>query len=249
MPKPFDATLKGLLEVAPADWAILAGQPADDVRVIDADLSTFSGGADKVLRVGGRYARIVHFDFQSGPDRSLPRRVHLYNAWLEDRHHLPVHSVVIMLRPRAELSNLTGIYQRECEGEPPYLIFRYQMIRVWQLPVERLLQGGVGTLPLAAISAVSNAELPDVIERMRDRLRKRPTAQVKDLWTATYLLMGLRYERDFVNQLLEGVISMEGSTTYQAILEKGIAKGKDVGAREELRKVLLLLGQDRFGPA
>jgi predicted transposase YdaD len=154
-----------------------------------------------------------------------------------------------MLRPRAELSNLTGIYQRECEGEPPYLIFRYQMIRVWQLPVERLLQGGVGTLPLAAISAVSNAELPDVIERMRDRLRKRPTAQVKDLWTATYLLMGLRYECDFVNQLLQGVISMEESTTYQAILEKGIAKGKDVGAREELRKVLLLLGQDRFGPA
>ena len=42
---------------------------------------------------------------------------------------------------------------------------------------------------------------------------------------------------------------MEESTTYQAILEKGIAKGKDVGAREELRKVLLLLGQDRFGPA
>jgi hypothetical protein len=76
MPKPFDAILKGLLEASPADWPALAGLPRRAVRVIDADVSTFSGATDKVLRVEGPPDHIQHFDFQAGPDRSVPRRVH-----------------------------------------------------------------------------------------------------------------------------------------------------------------------------
>jgi hypothetical protein len=44
---------------------------------------------------------------------------------------------------------------------------------------------------------------------------------------------------------------MKESVTYQAIIEEGVEKGKALGkvegAREELRKVLRLLGEDRFG--
>ena len=32
------------------------------------------------------------------------------------------------------------------------LDFRYRVIRVWELPVERLLEGNVGTLPLAPLA-------------------------------------------------------------------------------------------------
>ena len=57
MPKPFDATLKGMLEASPRDRAALAGHPAEDVRVIDADsdaASTFtgSGGQGVAMRSG-----------------------------------------------------------------------------------------------------------------------------------------------------------------------------------------------------
>ena len=47
----FDATLKDLLEESPAAWPGLVGEPARNVEVIDADISTLSGAADKVLRV------------------------------------------------------------------------------------------------------------------------------------------------------------------------------------------------------
>lgn len=239
MSKPFDATLKRLLEESPDDWPVLAGLPRAPVAVIDADISTVTGASDKVLRVRGRPDWIMHVEFQRGPDQSLPRRTHVYNALLEDRHELLVRSVIVLLAPSADLSNLTSVYERGFAGESPYLRFEYQVIRVWQLPVKALLSGGLGTLPLATISAVAPAEIPTVIERMKERLRgRRERVLAKDLWTATYILLGMRYNRAFAKHLLRGVMAMEESTTYQAILEEGAVR--------ELRKTLLRQGHKRF---
>jgi hypothetical protein len=69
----------------------------------------------------------------------------------------------------------------------------------------------------------------------------------KELWAATYVLMGLCYERELINHLLRGVISMEESTTYQAIVEEGMAKGLHQGAIQEAKKTLLHQGTKLFG--
>src|SRR6516225_3679702 len=85
MSKPFDATPKALLELRPADWPAFLGVPARAVEVVDADVSTVTAATDKVLLVRAEAGdRIQHFDFQSGPDAALPRRVHGYSALLED---------------------------------------------------------------------------------------------------------------------------------------------------------------------
>jgi predicted transposase YdaD len=252
MPKPFDATCKGLLEESPPDWPSLIGRPHRRVGMIDADVSTFSGGADKVLRLYGAPDSLLHIDFQAGPDAGLPRRVHVYKALLEDRHDLLVRSVIVLLRPEAELASVNGLYQRQFAGEEPHVQFRYDLIRVWRLSAARLLAGGLGTLPLAPISAVTEAELPAVVERMKERLRgPHQRARARRLWTATYVLMGLRYPRELTDKLLQGVVDMEESVTYQAIIEKGVAKGEAIGltkgSLQEAKRFLLLLGRDRFG--
>jgi len=254
VPKPFDATLKGMLEASPRDWAALAGHPADDVRVIDGDVSTFTGAVDKVLELGGESPGLLHFEFQSGPDASLPRRLCVGNGLLEQRHDLPAWSVAVLLRPRAALSNLTGTYERGWPGELPYLTFRYGVVRVWERSPEEFLRFGPGTVPLAPISAVAEADLPGLIGRMKDRLRRRPRAEVQDLWTATYVLLGLRHEPDFVARLFEGVVTMEESSTYQVILREGMAKGiqqgREQGLQEgavgEVHRLLWLAGESRF---
>jgi hypothetical protein len=238
--KPFDVTLKTMLEDGPADWPVLAGLPLEKASVVDADVSTFSGGADKVLRVRGSPDWIMHVEFQSGPDQSLPHRVHVYNGLLEDRHGLLVRSVVILLAPRANLSSLTGVHERRFQDEPAYLVFRYQVIRLWQVPVERLLAGGFSTLPLAPISAVTEPDVPQVIEEMKRRWRgakRKPRAA--DFWGKTYVLMGLRYATAFVDDVLQGVVSMEDSVTYQAMIARAHAA--------EARRLLLLQGRHRFG--
>ncbi|HMC90714.1 MAG TPA: hypothetical protein VKI17_14250 [Gemmataceae bacterium] len=252
--KSFDPTFKALVESCPADWTTFAGQPSAPTEVIDADIATVSGAADKVLCVRATAPYLLHLEFVSGHDAArLPRTLQLRNLLLEDRHDLPVRTVVVLLRPEADSPALSGVRTRGVEGEEAYAWFRYQVIRVWQLPVERLLAGGVGTLPLAPISAVTEAELPGIIKRMEERLEQRShRGRAESLWAATYILMGLRYSRELARQLLHGVRSMKESVTYQAILEEGMAKGmaqgQSTGALAEARKLLLLQGSKRFGP-
>jgi hypothetical protein len=91
------------------------GVPARTVEFVDADVFTVTAAADKVLPVRADQGdRVQHFDFQAGPDASLPRRIHGYSALPEDRHGLPVDSVVVLLRPEAK-----RIRQRfDAEAEP-----------------------------------------------------------------------------------------------------------------------------------
>jgi predicted transposase YdaD len=246
MSKPFDATPKALLELRPADWPAFLGVPARVVEVVDADVSTVTAATDKVLLVRADEGdRIQHFDFQSGPDASLPRRVHGYSALLEDRHELPVDSVVILLRPEANLRAINGWYRRWLPGAAkPYLAFRYRVVRVWKLPVKAVLNAGLSVLPLAPISAVGENELPAVINRMSQRLHaEADPVTAAELWTATEVLLGLRYEAGLAERLLQGVRAMEESTTYQAIIEKGRQQERPA----EARRVLLRVGEDRFG--
>jgi hypothetical protein len=173
----------------------------------------------------------------------------LYNVVLEDRHDLPVWSVAVVLRPEADSPRLTGLLESGLPGEPPIHAFRYGVVRVWQLPAEQLLGGGLGTLPLALVSDVSTASLPRVIRRMKARLRGKQKA--RELWAASYVLLGLRYSPALADTLLQGVISMEESTTYQAILARGRQEGRREGelqgAVKEAQRMLLLLGRKPLG--
>jgi len=110
MARDIDSTSKTLLETSPEDWPVFAGYPRAKVAVVDADVSVVTGGADKVLRVEGNPDWIMHVEFQRGPDESVPRRTHLYNGIMGNRHGLLVRSVVVLLSPRANLANLTGVY-------------------------------------------------------------------------------------------------------------------------------------------
>ena len=86
MSKYFDATMKGLLECGPADWVALAGFPGRKAEIVDAEVSTVTAATDKVIRVHDPDPWLFDVNFQTGPDASLPRRVHLYNTLLHERH-------------------------------------------------------------------------------------------------------------------------------------------------------------------
>src|SRR5262249_12505710 len=81
MSKPSDRAAKELLETDPAAWAAFLGaiRPPELVSIIDSDLSTISAAADKVIRVADEVPWLLHIEFQSGRDPSLPRRLLKYN--------------------------------------------------------------------------------------------------------------------------------------------------------------------------
>lgn len=253
MAKRFDSSTKQLVQSRPADWLALAGLEArGEIEVIEADVSTHSGAADKVLRVGGAHPYIGHVELQAGPDLHLDLRVLMYNSLLRWRLRLPVRSVAVLLHPRAQPPAVTGAVQDVSDPLAP-LDFRYRLVRVWELPVDMILSGGIGTLPLVPLTAVTLDDLPPALKAMEQRLaREVPPPEAWDLLTASFVLAGLRFPKELVKQLLQGVRHMKESSTYQAILEEGAdrgrAEGLAQGQADGARTLLLRLGERRFGP-
>jgi predicted transposase YdaD len=250
MAKTFDALTRSLLESYPADWlsqlGLIHGEP---VRVVNSDLSTLTAEADKVIRVDGPEPWLVHVELQTGYDRSLPRRLLRYNALLNVRHDLPVHTVAVLLRPEADGPELTGVLRQQSPDGRCRLEFHYHLVRAWELETESLLTGGLGTLPLAPLSAREIGEIPLIIERLKVRMDPAATtAEISEFWTAA-TMAGLRFPWDLIKHCFGGITAMRESSTIQAWLEEGRMKGLEEGRREEVRKLLLRLGRVRFGPA
>jgi hypothetical protein len=83
--------------------------------------------------------------------------------------------------------------------------------------------------------------LAGVIQRLCERLqREAPAEKFGKLLTSAYPLTGLRVPRQRAWTLFRGVQGMHESDTYLAILDEGAVKA--------YRKMVLLLGQKKFGP-
>ena len=101
--KPFDASLKDMIEENPRAWAeLFMPGPILDATVIDADVSTVTAASDKVIRV--RLADgdcLMDLEAQSSYDAAKPGMMLLYSVILNHRHHLPVRSIIVLLRSEA----------------------------------------------------------------------------------------------------------------------------------------------------
>lgn len=250
MSKPYDATSKDLIETDPAGWVTFLGcpVPASAVRLVDADVSTVTTDADKVILVDRPTPWVLHLDIQARWEEAMDRRVLRYNALLHHRHALPVASVVAILMSGASMRALTGLLSVRPPVGPGWE-FRYEVVRVWERPAADFLGAPLGLLPLAPLAAVPKPDVPVVIDRMRTRIdaeADRPLAA--KLWAATYVLMGLRYDQPLIDNVLSGVMQMEESVTYQAILRRGLQDGLQQGAVTEARTLLLRQGRKKFGP-
>src|SRR6202035_1749361 len=139
-----DNTLKHLTELSPQDWVVRGGWSAAPATVIDADIATITGAADKVIRVTGSPDWLLAVDFQSGHDSlaKLPDLL-LYNSALFKRHGLPVRSLLVLLHRGADSPQLTGLYERGFPDAPFDVALRYQIVRVWQVPPEQWLSAGL----------------------------------------------------------------------------------------------------------
>ena len=243
MSKPYDATSKDLIEADPGGWVTFLGCPADasDVRLVDADVSTVTTDADKVIRVETPFPWLLHLDIQAGWERGMDRRLSRYNALL---HAVPVASVVVILRAAANMTALTGVMPVRPPVGPAWE-FRYEVLRVWERPAADFLAASPCLAPFAPLAAVRRPELPAVIDAMRGRLDPLPDRELAaKLWTACYVLMGMRYDEALADKLLEGVIRMEESVTYQAILRRGEQRGGAAVAQ----RLVLHAGRQKLGP-
>jgi predicted transposase YdaD len=272
--KPYDSTAKDLLEADPPAWLALIGiDPPGPVRVVDSDLATITAAADKVLLVEGPTPFLVHYEFQASRDPTFPHRLLWYNVLLGYRHKMPVVTVVVLMRPLADMPGLDGRTNLVLPDGQIYHSFAYRVVRVWEEPVDDVLAGPLGTIPLAPISAIDPEQLPEILSRLCQRLQEEPDrSRTSHLLSAARILMGLRFPAPVITELFEGVLAMfhglEESSVIQAWLAEGEAvgrakgeavgraegrvegraEGRVEGRAEGLRSVILLQGEAKFGP-
>ena len=236
MPKPFDAATKFLVEAFPEDWVRFFGLPDGDVRVIDTDISTISAAGDRGLLVqtdSSTYG--IQIEFQGNVDPIFELRLLQYRTALRLRWLVPFTSVAVLLRPFARHNSLRGRYLEPGVDGKVEVSFRYRVIRIWQIPAEQFLSGSLATLPFAPVARTSRRNLPAVVRRLEERLASEATPVEADfLRTATHILMGLRYPKEFVQMIMSHDI-LEQSSTYQGILA------------DEARILVLRLGRKRLG--
>jgi len=82
----------------------------------------------------------------------------LYNAALHLHYQVPVHSVVVLLRPKANDKALTGLLRYQGHPRRGKMNFKFDVVRLWQRPVQRILAGGLGSLALAPLCRMPPAE-------------------------------------------------------------------------------------------
>jgi hypothetical protein len=266
--------MRRLIELDPAAWLRFLRVPISDpdrVRVIDSNVSTVTAEADKVLWVDDPVPWIEHIELQAGRDGDLPERVHWYSTSLGYPRKVPVHTTIVLLRPAADGPELSGTFEKRDRRGDVYDWFRYDVVRIWEQRVEDVLAAGLPVLPLAPVSSVPPAKIPELLTAILQRLvGEASPGDAATPWAATRVLMGLRYSNDQVRDLTKGLSAMilgirgiEESSVYQDIFAKGVAQGEVEGEARgeargetrgevkgrlsEAREAVLLVGRKRFG--
>ncbi len=237
---PFDVATKELVWDDPRDWLERFGlKVGGPVELIDTDITTLTAAADKVIKVGGPEPYIVNIELQSYHDKDLVRTLWFRQVALDYRHNLPVLTVVVLLCKEANSPHVTGTYDRHLPDGLLTNHHNYRVVRLWEEDPELYLGAGVDLLPLVPLTAVGEAELPSVIQRMGERINQEPPSHADKLWIATLLLMGLRYSDEVTVSLLKGVRAMHQSSTYERILREG--------RLGEARRIIRRLGTQKYG--
>jgi hypothetical protein len=248
MAMTFDATLKDMGRESPRGFlATFDRPPTGPVKLLNVDLSTVTTATDLVLGLGDPVAEIVQIDFQASAAAWKHADLLAYHALLFAHYHVPVHTVVLLLRPEAAHSNMNGSICYAPRPERGRMDFGYEVVRLWQRSAEELLAAELGVLPLAVLGRLpDDLSLEDglsaVAQRILDRVVKEaPPEQAKKLLTDAFLLMGLRVRRNVAARIFRGVRAMHESDTFLAIL--------DEGQERHAKKMVLLVGEKQLGPA
>jgi hypothetical protein len=243
MSLPFDATLKEIVSQAPADFQLAFHlSTAEPVRSLNVDLSTISAVTDVALGFGEPLTEIVDLNFQSGPDSTVDARLHLYNAMLHLKYGVPIRSILVLLRPKADRRQLKG--RLSYTSGDRRVRFEYDVVRLWRQPLQSFLEGGVGLLPLATLCKMPagmpmEQSLHAVVHEIDQRLAALPDhAQAVRLMSAAFTLASSRFSKDTTRRIFEGVTIMHKPTLWDEVEEKQMQWSK---------RLLLRVGRKKFG--
>jgi predicted transposase YdaD len=235
----YDNLCKILAETYPRDFARwLLNQEPQQIEILKTELSIEPIRADSVIFIRTEN-RILHIEFQTTIKSKTPISLRMldYYVRLTRQYQVPVTQVVIFLQETNDPIAFTEEYVSEVTTH------RFRVIRMWEQDSAIFLDN-TALLPLAPLCRTNSAQT--LLSQVAGEIAKISDIETRQN-TAVYteILAGLRFEKNFIRQLLSEDI-MQESVIYQDILQKGERKGEEKGEQKEALKFCLFLLEERF---
>ncbi len=243
----YDSVSKDLIQTYPKDFIRLTLEQ-DDVEVLDI-LDTEQNTVeirhtDSLIRVhiAGKET-LIHTEFQTTDDPSMPLRMAGYMIRAIEQHNLPIYSSVIYLRRSAGRRD-PGYFVQEISGRP--VVIEYTVVRLSEIEGQDILDGGPsGLFPFTTLMKRPDRMDSDAWFRhcvdAANALRVDKSIKV-DILGRMMILSGLAYDQTLINRILlqEGLMDaiMRESSFAQYIMKQGIEQGERKSTLEDILEVL-----------
>ena len=233
----YDNICKFLAENFSRDFACwIFGEPIGLTKLSPTELSVEPIRADALILLQSSKV-VLHLEFQTRPDESIPFRMADYRLRVHRRYpNKDMRQIVIYLKStgselvRQNVFTISGMRHE------------FEIIRLWEQLAADFFQFP-GLLPLAVLGSSEDRtqtlrEVSSLIDNIQD------TREQSNIAAATSLLAGLVLEKEVIQQILREEI-MQESVIYQDIKEKGIKQGLEQGLQQGLQQgqAILILRQ------
>ena len=191
---------------------------------------------------------MLHLELQTQVDATLGERMADYGLRLWRRQHMPVRSVLVLLRRTRKPPRQSFVLTW---GNQEVLRYRFDFVRLWELSPTLVLDRPEPALwPLAMVMAGASVE---TAVSVADRLGQAdlPVGERRDLMGLVAALGGLALPREavlaalrrdpMIRQILEDSSVAQG--WWEEGREAGERAGREAGQRDLVRHAL----EDRFG--
>lgn len=181
--------------------------------------------------------QIVLLEFQTRWKWDVPIRLLEYYARFRLKYRLPVLSVVFLFRKR---EGLEPLYEDESVS------FRYNLIKMWELKAEEVLQKDeLWLYPFVPVMESEEKDIFNAEEKIySSSLETRDKA---DLLTALSIFSGFKGEKIVRSLLKRRRDIMIESPAYDIIKEEGLQQGLQQGMLEDAREMVLDALSFKFG--
>lgn len=238
----YDATLKKLFQHPPHRLLSQAlGREVVVSRILPTELITVGNLHPDVLfemEDGG----LIHTELQGYRQDDFAARNLLYYALvLRDYGRAPIQLAFWLGPGKAGLG--------EGLSHPPALEYRYQVIDVWEIDGDWLLENGDLDESIFAILCKLRDQRQAVAEILR-RISRQPPSQQREALAELLILSGLRGLKALVKEEITRMpvsIDIHENEFLEEIYQEGLEKGIEKGAEAAAREILLELMEQRFG--
>jgi len=269
MSQPRDTASKGLADHDPEAFVRmilrqLGREVHGEIVTVDSDLKTANLTADRVFRIDEPLPWLLVVESLGCRDPQILPRMDCYNAYAGYKYRLPAWSVLVLLSPKAELGDLiTGYFEMSLPwqqaGGGSYRVFRFQVMRLWEIPWEEWLKGPASMLPFALLGKYPDEQVGNVVNQISRRIHQEVPLEVEiKLRAYAVFLIGVRFPLEVIMSMFPDLTDLlRESSTYKFAIDQGRAEGlnegriagMNEGRIEQALRMLLQAGGRRFGEA